>query len=648
VFLTFCISFAPFLLQGKSFFAGTAGDNLTLQDALRVGDEAFASGNYRQALDFYRKAVAAEPKNVSAHTKLAMVCLLLHLETEALRAAQSAANMAPDDPASKAVLAKALIRNANYKEGLKSFDSLPPEKREEYGLPQCAGAAKLVVEGEELITNAYQSGQKKDFEAGAAKLEQASRFDPTNLAIKKTLGWLYLEKIHDPPKAYPYLNKVMELQPDDLGVRKLLALACSGTGRFDRALSLFREVLAKDPKDLWMQVNFGDALAFHGKYDQAHAIYEEILRLDPNNLNASLGIARIAAWRAHTKRAVEKYEAILKDNPASPVVHTQLGDLCRWEWQLESARDHYKTALNIQPDYSLAQSGLENIQQMRRLRLNAEDYTFEDRYQFKRSFYGVCIRVPVPHMDGLFVTPRVRRWLFDVPGASDIHRWDDNLDLEYHWGRVFEGHARLFSYNYEGHGAKLGFGLSGRITPTPGVDLYFSYANREPVIDSFMTTTGDYSQDIYSAGADIHIWNRLSAQAGYAFAQYSDHNSRHNATAQLLYKLVKVPDLNVRAQYEIIAFSENRSAYFSPSGYQTYRLSADGSYDIAKWLSVYAVGELPYVKDAGEWGTGFRGGLRLKLFDHIEIHGEYFKYWIPGQVTPWSGDGFQINVSRRF
>src|SRR5579872_5270208 len=47
-----------------------------------------------------------------------------------------------------------------------------------------------------------------DYQEAAGLLKQAAALDPQNLDIQYTLGWVYLDRLHDPDLAYPHLAVV--------------------------------------------------------------------------------------------------------------------------------------------------------------------------------------------------------------------------------------------------------------------------------------------------------------------------------------------------------------------------------------------------------------------------------------------------------
>ena len=163
-----------------------------------------------------------------------------HQESKALVAARIAVALFPDNLEAKAILGKALLRNGDYAEGVNLAAGLPDAYRTQLDLESALRAGRLVMEADGWIKKASDERPSRELDTAASLLEQAVSTDPANTAIRKAIGWLYLEKLDEPGKARAHLQLLLEVKPDDLGTRKLLALASSRSGRLDDAIRLYQ------------------------------------------------------------------------------------------------------------------------------------------------------------------------------------------------------------------------------------------------------------------------------------------------------------------------------------------------------------------------------------------------------------------------
>jgi hypothetical protein len=104
----------------------------------------------------------------------------------------------------------------------------------------------------------------------------------------------------------------------------------------------------------------------------------------------------------------------------------------------------------------------------------------------------------------------------------------------------------------------------------------------------------------------------------------------------------------VKLEYEWLDFSRRTPDYSSPQDYARFRPVIELSPRINDWLTLEFHGELSYVFDEQEWGSGFTIGPRIKRGDSFEFNLSYMNYQIPGGQSTWSGKGFKFDLLSRF
>ena len=145
----------------------------------------------------------------------------------------------------------------------------------------CVQAATALFADETSMTNnaadleqqanvkLQEASSPQDYRDAAALLERAVKLDPSNLDQRQTLGWIYLDRLHEPQKAYPHLAIVAKNRPSDVNARKLYGLACNQTGRPHQAVEEFRAAAQLKPDDLWIRANLARSLARDRKMEQS-------------------------------------------------------------------------------------------------------------------------------------------------------------------------------------------------------------------------------------------------------------------------------------------------------------------------------------------------------------------------------------------
>jgi tetratricopeptide (TPR) repeat protein len=203
-----------------------------------------------------------------------------------------------------------------------------------------------------------EASSPQDFQAAAALLEKSIALNPGDLDVRQTLGWVYLDQLHEPQKAYPHLKILAQGHPNDVNARKLFGLACFQTGRENKAVEEFRAASQLQPNDLWIRAYLGRSLARTGRLGHAKDIFDQILKMDPNNSDARLGEAEVYAWSGHSGEALPILDQLIKENPDNTEALELRADIRRWSWNLSGAEQDYQQVLNDNTNESDAMTGL--------------------------------------------------------------------------------------------------------------------------------------------------------------------------------------------------------------------------------------------------------------------------------------------------
>jgi hypothetical protein len=186
------------------------------------------------------------------------------------------------------------------------------------------------------------------------------------------------------------------------------------------------------------------------------------------------------------------------------------------------------------------------------------------------------------------------------------------------------------------------------IMPARAFDFWVSYRYGEPVTDSYITARDDITQNILIGGVNVRPNRSTSASLTASTADYSDGNTRRAALASLAWNLPVRAAPVLRLEYEWLDYEVHSNNYSSPQNYGRFRPVLELSPRLTAWLKLEFHGELSYVVDEHQWGTGFTIGPRFTAGDWLDLGFSYMNYEIPGGQTTWSGQGFKVDLSCRF
>lgn len=493
-----------------------------------------------------------------------------------------------------------------------------------------------------------EASSPQDFQAAAALLEKAVQLDPKNLEARKTLGRVYLDRLHEPQKAYPHLAKLARNRPGDMDALKLFGLACSQTGRSHQAVEEFRAASRLKPDDLWIRANLARSLARTGNFSEAEAIYVGILKTDPTNADARLGEAEIDARRGHSTGPRQTLDQLIKQNAENTEVLTLRGDLLCSNWDLSGARMDYRQVLDAETNNYDALNGLEEANRMGASDLGVTAYQFKDTTHFLREELEVDGRVHVT--DRAYLLGDAAGWRFTSPGFSDLDRQDAAIGLEYHFARWLEVSAEgtVFDYDNTNSHAYFGGKFSAKISPVTGTDIYLTGDYNQPFVSSISTVEGSMRQHSACFGLDTKLVDRFSFQSEVQVAKLSDDNHWWEGKPQLSYCLFDKPATFLRIQYDYLSYSKTNAAYWTPNNFHTFGPVLDTSIPICKGFHLDADAKGPYIFDHSKVGVQVEAGPVIDLFKRLQIKTTYYYSSIPGDQGAWSGQGWRALLLLRF
>jgi len=208
------------------------------------------------------------------------------------------------------------------------------------------------------------SGKTKE---GAEILNKMLLADPSNVDIYVNLSQVYLQgkKYSDAEKV---LRRAQDRKLDSERVKYQLATIYEGQKDFERAESLFKEIIKENPKNAAALNYIGYMLADRGvRLEEAVQYVKEALALDPNN-GAYLDSLGWAFFKLNDLDKAEKFllQAIdLVKN--DPVIHDHLGDLYYRTGNFDKARDFWTRSVSTQTEPEEIQKVREKLEKLQEM-----------------------------------------------------------------------------------------------------------------------------------------------------------------------------------------------------------------------------------------------------------------------------------------
>lgn len=131
-------------------------------------------------------------------------------------------------------------------------------------------------------------------------------------------------------QAQSYYGKVMEVEPENLGVKTKMAMTYLSSENPMQGIMMLREVLDKDPENPEALFNIGMLAIQSGQYDRAIERFETLIRVDSTHIQGQLllGVALLnAGKKARAKAQFEKVKSMDPDPAVQAEVDSYLKDL---------------------------------------------------------------------------------------------------------------------------------------------------------------------------------------------------------------------------------------------------------------------------------------------------------------------------------
>jgi protein O-GlcNAc transferase len=132
------------------------------------------------------------------------------------------------------------------------------------------------------------------------------------------------------------------------------AVTAHSGGEFQKAASLYRQLLETDPNHAGVLNNLGALYLQEGGLDSAAACYQKAFRINPRNPDLCNNLGILALKQGDPNRARSYYETALDLKPNDPEILNNLGVALKEMGRIEAAVDLYRRSVALNPAYGKA------------------------------------------------------------------------------------------------------------------------------------------------------------------------------------------------------------------------------------------------------------------------------------------------------
>lgn len=203
-----------------------------------------------------------------------------------------------------------------------------------------------------LLADFYE--RRSMYDKGIAILEQGLELLPNRAQLYSYLG-VAKARSDDSQGAIEANLKVIELQPNNIGAMRNLAILYRDTGDIDKAIEWAERAIAATPGNNIDELKNQRTLAAQiyeqsGMLDLALAQFEQLRQVDPNDLNTLNNLSRLYVATENWNAAIEVLQQLATLEPENFQHPLALAQILQEVGQPESALTYANQALALAPD----------------------------------------------------------------------------------------------------------------------------------------------------------------------------------------------------------------------------------------------------------------------------------------------------------
>lgn len=217
----------------------------------------------------------------------------------------------------------------------------------------------------QLLPRASGSGDPR-MRLHQAVMRRRLEKDPNDFVAHYNLGAAL--QTSDAAEAVVHLERAVKLKPASAAARNALGASMMAGGQLDRAIELFRSVLAIDAGYGAARVNLARCLASKGDVTQAERELRTHLANEPDDANALYQLTGVLAAQNRFKDALPLIEKAAQLDPGNAEILANLGTLLAIDGQLGPAVAAFEAALRINPNDAATRANLDRAKESLRRR----------------------------------------------------------------------------------------------------------------------------------------------------------------------------------------------------------------------------------------------------------------------------------------
>jgi len=301
---------------------------LQAADPAAEGMKALEAGNYEAAVQAFRKALEADPKDYAAHFNLALAHGFLHQDEDGIAEYQKTLELKPGLYEAELNQAILLLRQKRPAEAAPLLESAAGQKPKEFRPRYYLAEAQLAGGAADKAGESFRLALELDPKSAAAELglahvlaqqgktaeaaphfRQAAQLDPKYRTSLLELAQLY-EKSQQPAQAMAIYREF----PEDVAATEHLGHLLLDNKQYAEAVAPLEQAYRRDPTVAGL-VALAMAYLFSQQSDKAVPLLDKAVAADPGNFELRMMYARALRDRKQLPEAARQFGEAVKVKP---------------------------------------------------------------------------------------------------------------------------------------------------------------------------------------------------------------------------------------------------------------------------------------------------------------------------------------------
>jgi tetratricopeptide (TPR) repeat protein len=299
---------------------------------IALGNYSVKAKKWNDAIEMFEKSIVLK-KTAAAFEGVAVASFGAGDMSKAAEAARSAIGLNPDAMVARAVTARVLIGEKNYKDAQEHAEFLC--KREPNNL--------------EYLRMLAECCDKNNARAMLAVVDrQIAALDSRDVVSRMRLA-AFAESKNDFRTAVSMYREAAALEPKNPQAHRRLSVIFAAQNQDAEAAASVREYIKLKQNDAEAQRDLGDYLYNLKDLDGALGAYRAALKLDPNLKGFHKRYAEIVIAKGQTAEVVKALSEVVKSGDAAVGDYTTLGTIYQKRGQYREAMEMYAKAVKLEP-----------------------------------------------------------------------------------------------------------------------------------------------------------------------------------------------------------------------------------------------------------------------------------------------------------